>query len=236
MFGAEPHFYQLARDEVRIYATRTEDRYGNWVTYDYVGDQLQKIEANDGRKITFEYHSGNGKLHFARAHGRTWEYNYTGSKRLSEVILPDFSKWTYDTTVMVYVYDQDVIAPTCGLGAKATVVTRKSYTFTHPSGATGVFDFYPIRHSRSGVTNACESDDGIITQGVAREFDVYALARKTITGPGIPALVWTLGYGTQTTLNTTKLATLTMPNASKRVSPSAPNSIKTKANCLKKKS
>ncbi len=36
-FGDGPRFYLLARDEVRLYATRVEDRLGNWVNYDYVG-------------------------------------------------------------------------------------------------------------------------------------------------------------------------------------------------------
>ncbi len=153
--------YQLARDEVRISATRVEDRFGNWVTYDYIGDQLQKIEANDGRKITFEYDATSGKLRFARAHGRTWEYRYSSSKRLVEVVQPDTSKWSYDTEVIVFVYQTLAATPSCGLGEyNLTSVVRRTYTFTHPSGATGVFAFDPIRHERAGIPRGCRFDDG----------------------------------------------------------------------------
>lgn len=40
---------QLLRVEVRLYATRVEDRFGNVVNYTWSGDRLTQIQANDGR-------------------------------------------------------------------------------------------------------------------------------------------------------------------------------------------
>ena len=211
--GSVPVSFVLERDEIRLYATRVEDRFGNWVTYDYIGGQLQKIEANDGRIITFEYYASNGKLHFARAHGRTWEYNYTSSNRLSEVILPDASKWQYNTSVFIYVYLPPQPGHECEAGEPHPSVTRRSYTLTHPSGATGYFEFDPIRHKRFRALPNCSMDGkGEPVPGVAKTFDTYALARKTISGPGVPGLVWTLAFNPQSITNSTKIATLTMPN------------------------
>ncbi len=130
--------------------------------------------------------------------------------------MPDASKWAYNTSVFIYIYRPSDQAE-CRAQEPAASVTRKSYTFTHPSGATGFFEFDPTRHIRLGTTPGCtlDPDDNSVVQGVAPQFDTYALARKTISGPGVAGLVWTLAFN-QPSLgnpdNSTKLATLTMPN------------------------
>lgn len=101
----------LERVDVRLYATKVEDRFGNWVKYEWEGNELVHIKASDGRQIDLNYapatqamdsglHDpapGSGVATFrfllsATAAGRTWTYN---SGPNGEVKLPDGSKWQY---------------------------------------------------------------------------------------------------------------------------------------------
>ena len=61
--GGGPTSTLIARKKHVLYATRVEDRFGNWVTYTYSNTatqpgKLTQINANDGRQITVSY-SGN---------------------------------------------------------------------------------------------------------------------------------------------------------------------------------
>src|SRR5262249_29473359 len=46
------------RKRVFLLATRMEDRFGNWVNFNYSGDQLTSITSNDGRSITLTWTNG----------------------------------------------------------------------------------------------------------------------------------------------------------------------------------
>ncbi len=111
-----------------------------------------------------------------------------------------------------------------------------SYTLnaTHPSGATGQFEFSNHRHSRSGVSiNECvqtgDASNPTYELKVPHYFDVLGLDRKVIAGPGIAApMTWDYAYttsleplwgtlGTQTTYpcttcNQEKATTVTAPD------------------------
>ena len=90
--------YILLRDEVTLYATRITDRYGNWVDYQYspqVPERLLKIEANDGRRISFTYEAGGSqRMQTVNDGSRMLTYVY-GFDTLSEVRLPDGSAWRF---------------------------------------------------------------------------------------------------------------------------------------------
>src|SRR5690606_40810610 len=79
---------------VRIYATRVEDRFGNRVDYDWQGDRLTRIHANDGREITLAYNA-DGTLKTATAGNRVWTYAHDLYRGLTDVINPDQTRWTY---------------------------------------------------------------------------------------------------------------------------------------------
>jgi len=105
----------LPRVDVRIYPTRIEDRFGNYVQYTWAGTQgaaqLSQIASSDGRTINFCYLSGSNRVAAAgvgsvtfdaqcNAAGRVWKYQYTGAIpfRLHTVTLPDSHVWTYSTS------------------------------------------------------------------------------------------------------------------------------------------
>lgn len=213
-------FVPLSRDEVRIYATQVRDRFNNTVSYSYIGERLQSITASDGRAISLTYHPS-GKISTVNANGRTWRYRYSGSNRLIEVELPDTQKWTMNTAVLVFTYQPPppTQGPTCSLGELSASSARETMTFTHPSGAVGVFDFDPVRHSRSEIPagTACRLEKGQIEPGASRQFDTYALARKTITGRQLNTLQWTLEFAPHTTQSSSKQVTLTEPDGTAQV-------------------
>lgn len=97
-------YYLINRVLVRIYATKVEDRFGNWVRYEWSGDRLQRIYANDGREIALFY-DASGRLSIASASERSWVYQYApfstpqvDTHYLSQVLLPDGSRWRYDAS------------------------------------------------------------------------------------------------------------------------------------------
>ncbi len=173
----------IYRDEIRLYATRVEDRFGNWVDYTWSGDQLTRIQSNDGRIITILWATGaSGHAYISKASTNTtpvreWNYSYeyaSGSGGfLKTVMLPDSSTWAidfkalwglpyYDGTLEYVDYGngygewipvQDK-AVACSWMQVLSPVTQTG-TIKHPSGAQGTFAFRFVRHDRTGVANDC---------------------------------------------------------------------------------
>lgn len=71
-----------------FFASKIEDRFGNWVKYDYQSGELKSISSNDGRKVDIVKTSDGAE---ATAHGRVWRYKDHGEK----VELPDGRYWSY---------------------------------------------------------------------------------------------------------------------------------------------
>lgn len=211
--------HQLNREAVFLYATRVEDRFGNWVTYQYNGSQLTEIRSSDGRLITFTYNT-QGAIYQATAHGRTWTYTYSTSRRLIGIALPDQSTWVLGTSALVLAYKVPVKPLKCDeLGEWSS--GNLQYSFTHPSGATGTFVFTPTRHGRSKVTEPCNDADGESEPGIPKDFDNYALTKKTIAGPALPSTMWSMSYSSGpgsyvscTTCPVTSTATIANPDLS----------------------
>tara|TARA_R110002072_G_scaffold219248_1_gene376853 strand:- start:10 stop:4377 length:4368 start_codon:yes stop_codon:yes gene_type:complete len=113
------HKFKLSARLVRI-----DDLHGNWIQYNYdtipyennpfrTTDYLSSIEANDGRRVSFNYknlkkHRGKNYLRVIDsivANNQVWHYNYklSGFKHeqekerpvLTEVVRPDGTKWEY---------------------------------------------------------------------------------------------------------------------------------------------
>jgi RHS repeat-associated protein len=86
-------------------ATKVEDRFGNYVTYNYENWNFNtrpvSIVASDGRRIDIEYYdiSYVPRISQVTTNGRTWKYRYHELTQhmevLHNVILPDDSKWEY---------------------------------------------------------------------------------------------------------------------------------------------
>jgi RHS repeat-associated protein len=211
--------YSLNRDEVRIYATRVEDRFGNYVNYTYSGTLLTRVESSDGRVITLAYNAANKVSSVtaeaaAPAQNRTWTYSYQSSNWLTGVTLPDGTAWSIASSPLTISYNNDPPpASPCNLPTYF-YSTSTTWAFTHPSGASGQFTFTPTRHKRTQVTNPCRFIERTVEPGPSREFDTYALTAKQISGPGLSASNWSASYGD--TMNDQKIVTLTNPDSTKR--------------------
>jgi RHS repeat-associated protein len=213
---------KLYRDEVRIYATRVEDRFGNWVSYTYSGERLDRVESNDGRVITLAYNASNNvETVTAQASSppgnRNWTYSY-GVAGLTAVALPDDTSWTMEESpgLQIVYGDSPPASSPCHLPPTSALSTTMSgprtWRFTHPNGATGEFTFTVVRHMRTEIPmdKHCHyiAAENELIPGNVNEFDTYALTSKTLSGPGLTPKTWTASYGggvvTQTNPDSTK--------------------------------
>lgn len=192
--GNTVYFETLGRVEIRIYATKVVDRFGNSVTYTWSGDQLRAITASDGRQISLTQ-NGNGS-ETATANGKVWTYT------AGRVELPDHTAWNYNGTLGAAVYYSDLPSnrPRCdslGVWLNGPNQTQQ-LTVVHPSGAVGVFKSKLIRRGRTLVWNECSYDTqspyADTSYGPMMNSDNYALVSKTISGPGLNPQTWAINY------------------------------------------
>jgi RHS repeat-associated protein len=207
-----------------LYATRVEDRFGNWVTYSYSNTwntpgKLTAIAASDGRQITLSYGS-NGYLASASDGARTWQYAYgttsQGRTTLTQVTRPDGSRWNIgfasftDASIRYRTsYQSSEIHRTC-----TSLEDPLNYydpppvgTITHPSGATGSFTVVITEHGRSNVPLSC----GNFTSPNNDPNDDYnlfvisshalSLVMKQLSGPGLSQSTWNYGYASDISIH-----------------------------------
>ncbi|WAW97476.1 RHS repeat protein [Xanthomonas citri pv. malvacearum] len=207
--------HYLARRTNVLYATRIEDRHGNWVTYDYANAwnapaRLTAITSGDGRRMTLAY-NGSGQIQSVSAGTRTWSYAYSGSgvdKHLASVTLPDGSQWRFDLAALsnaLIRYEKGQAGdPVRACGDPGGVISGGfSGSVTHPSGAVGTFAVQPWRHGRSNVPRVCneyttpsnDPNDDVAVYPWA--YDAFSLVNKTLSGPGVAPLQWQYDYTAQ---------------------------------------
>ncbi len=187
----------LSRIEIWIMPTQITDRFGNWVRYSYGGPdgwQVQSITSSDGRSITFTYGTNGNRVQSVSDGTRTWSYAYNGSA-LQTVTLPDSSQWQFSLGDL----ERDPGSspdPDCDYGSDPPPLLWDNYTrvgtVVHPSGAVGSFSMKMTLHGRS----AAPGSDATCHTGtlVSRYFTNYALASKTLSGAGMPAMTWSYAY------------------------------------------
>lgn len=212
--------YRMPIHEYSLYATRVEDRHGNWVEYTYTNaatdlPRLTRIHASDGRELTIGY-SNTPRITSVSDGSRTWSYTYgtdgAGRPRLSVVTRPDNSTWQINFSALSHTpiipqYDGD--DHSClSLATPENLFSEVEGSIVHPSGAVGTFHVGIREHGRSNVTLSCS---GVTTTpstappGTGNDplddvnlFVVsaysWSLLRKEITGPGLPSMVWTYDY------------------------------------------
>lgn len=176
----------LDRQEIRIYASRIEDRFGNYV----VG-----LAGSDGRTIALTQLANGATV--ATVAGRQWTVSFGNP---FTVTYPDGSQWKLQTNWQISrtypAYDgpgQHCAAVNPPISASGT----GSVTVTLPSGAKGVFNFSPIVRGYSFVPLKCETPDGMNTpyvQDPSRVTEI-ALTRKEISGPGLVPHWVNLSFG-----------------------------------------
>ncbi|MFD1299881.1 hypothetical protein ACFQ4Q_24985, partial [Lysobacter gummosus] len=209
----------LNRHKLVLFVTKIEDRFGNWVKYDWELDHPKRIYSNDGREITMTYSepiSSTDPIYFrtrlltATAHGRQWTFPTTSSTG-GDVVNPDGTQWVFDGPADLGTYRLDVaeylLNPEtnqtylkqnvpCSPGA-ITKDTTSRLRITHPSGATAEYVFKPMRHGRTNVPYWCETglDEGNSKRNrFSTHHDTWSLIEKHISGPNVPEQVYTYAY------------------------------------------
>ena len=157
--------YSMARKSVFMLASRIEDRFGNYVNYNYSNGSLASIVASDGRQISLQY--GTNSI-TASSHGRSWNYTLS-SGHLVKVTNPDGSTWQYPAYGFSAPYDQpqpDMLGLSyfdpgnmCLTEAgRDRYAGEFPFTVKHPSGAQATFQFEGRRFHRSRVPYLCFID------------------------------------------------------------------------------
>ena len=202
--NGELNSFPVHREVVYFLVTRIKDRFGNEVTYSYLGDKLQSIQASDHagaseqRFINLTWTGG--RITSASSSVGNWSYGYSGQK-LEQVTRPDASQWVYASTGALA-----VIPPPWNPGFKnpegcpdSIEEPTGSYvlTITAPSGASAQYTFGMRQHHRSNVPElACYiNSPQYWFMKVPRFHWSLTLTSKSITGPGLSPMTWTYAYG-----------------------------------------
>jgi RHS repeat-associated protein len=196
----------LGRKKVMLFVSKIEDRFGNWVRYEWAGSQLNRIYSNDGREIVLAYPSGTEVA--ATANGKTWTYRsayFYPMAELASVTNPDGSRWQYVSAgerldAIDYVKDgtsfirEDELD--CSPANKMTGLTA-TYTVTHPAGAVAAFTFKGTRHGRTNVKHQCRvwgEDDQNASNAYPTYQDVNSLQSKQVSGAGLTPATYSYSY------------------------------------------
>ncbi|HVI53665.1 MAG TPA: hypothetical protein VM621_01280 [Luteibacter sp.] len=201
----------LLRREGRMLVTRVEDRFGNWVTYSYSGDQVTDISASDGRHVTVAYEAGTPRITSVTVQGgaagtRTWAYSYTKQSllyTLTSVTQPDGSAWSFDlgTFGLNAWVDMQLSAGDCdAIGTPGNLGTMYTGRITHPSGLVGTFNVTPLKRGRSHVPRVCVGGTSPSPFGPGTHASIpnasygMGITSKQFTGAGLATQTWSYAY------------------------------------------
>lgn len=184
-----------------MYVSRIEDRFGNYVTYQYAGDKLTAIDASDGRHVAITWHS-DANYHVIQSIttqpgtplARTWTYEYNG--RLTGVELPDHSKWQFNLPVSGALASSTDPCPPRNISPATNPATAVTGSVVHPSGLKGSFTLAGTYHGRSYVPSECRINPAsqAYQEDIDPTFSTGSLIAKTISGPGVPLQQWNYEY------------------------------------------
>lgn len=194
-----PPYQAIRRFQYSLYASRVEDRFGNWVEYDFAeppagseGVLVTAVRASDGRRIDIQ-HDGNGLVTSISANGRTWQYRYHGPavfalwNSLNQVILPDGSSYQFEdggtNTAYMSLGSGTMSSPDVNVYSRAY-----SYAVVQPSGARVKYSFDIRRFGRTNIPAICNTCSPRVSNLV------FSLIEKRRTGPGLPEEVWSYAY------------------------------------------
>lgn len=213
----------MSVQNVSLYPTRVEDKFGNWITYQYSNAPTEKVKllsivASDGRSISLTYDT-DGFLNSVNSGGRSWVYSYEGNgsktrKVLVEVRNPDNSKWTYaggaifsSSPTMDPYYGSCINQNNWMKEQTQDSIDNNNYNYVQyvvnsPSGAQTTYRFSQGIFGKSGVPKNCYVSGWISSPffGMIQEPQLpvwYAATRlvyKSVSGPGLTESIWKYGY------------------------------------------
>lgn len=205
-----PQRMTVERRKNVLYATRVEDRYGNWVNYSYsnVWNQpvrLTGVSTSDGRSLSLLYNV-EGFVSSVSDGARTWAYGYT-NKSLSSVLLPDGSSWSMSLAALssaeIHLSDDPNDMRTC-FSMDFALSGDAVGSITHPSGATATFVVGPQELGRSNVPGVCRNyaPPGSPENDTRDDYPVFpvhwmslVIRGKHVEGAGIVPLYWAYDFG-----------------------------------------
>ncbi|MBA6379207.1 MULTISPECIES: RHS repeat domain-containing protein [unclassified Colwellia] len=191
-----------SRYQAFMLASKVEDRFGNWIQYNYSGNKLTSITSSDGRTVFMTYGTGSHLNHITKVsyNGRHWTYSYGSTEGLDSVTRPDGKSWVFDLSPY--------------RNAKPTVGTRNgdemddcAYTInytpknstasiTHPDGVTGTFQFEGKVQGRSNTLVTTTSNNGPYIQPQC--YATMSIIEKVLDGPGMSKMTWNYDYSENT--------------------------------------
>lgn len=218
----DPIYWLQERRRNVLYATRVEDRFGNYLTYTYSNPwnapgKLTRIQGSDGRQIDVSYSGSH--ISSITDGTRAWTYGYVttaaGRKSLSSVGLPDGSSWSLGLSALTDAeirYNEsgfDEPLRTCTL-VETPVNYAAVFTGTvgHPAGAVATYAFNIQEHGKSNVPVDCSRvtttpvgaplGAGNNTNDDLNAFSISAnsltLIQKQVSGPGLATATWNYSY------------------------------------------
>lgn len=190
-----------------LMVTKIQDKFGNYVEYNYESNLLRSIVASDGRKIELTYMGGN--VQTVVTNGRVWQYVYQTISRansvtfqaLKEVVLPDSTKWSYSpefynqrrATTRRQVSNWEYAGlctfktfsgdPANKFTFSVTTPDRTVIQYTVDDVYHGSYDVQPYAYGKP--IPAYENINCSIRQ---------SLVHRSVVGPGLSPLTWTYKY------------------------------------------
>lgn len=169
---------ELYRQELRIYASKIEDRFGNYVAGLTASDGRVVTRAISGSTVTFTHGS------------QQWSVNTAPP---FTVTYPDGSQWR--ATVSGSISDHPH-APECYDNWQPPPGGITTATITTRSGATGFFRFTQVPIGYSQVYGQCTpADNWEWVPSLLSWVPTTSLVEKTISGPGLASSTLNIDYG-----------------------------------------
>ncbi len=186
--------YHTYLAEISMLPTRVEDRFGNWVRYEYSTDayaRLRFITSSDGRQLSLNYNAA-GFVETLSDGTRTVRYEYNGFS-LSRVVLPDNSSWQYGfnnlSALGAHVPNSeyqrcqqtgDFVNFNCVGWPRIELSGTPTGYVVHPAGSRIDFTF-SMHFMATAPAAGSQQYSGSWAFGIAD---------KTISGPGITPMKW----------------------------------------------
>lgn len=189
--------YTMPRRAASMLVTRIEDRFGNWLTYQYDAGKLTSISASDGRLVTIGTPGVaiSSVTAGAGPDARTWNYQYGAEFVVTQ---PDGASWRYVGNFGTQFFSSYGFENCSQIYSTEPNDTRQA-SVTTPSGATATFTLQRRIFGRSYVPKYCAGGGGLMNPDagyalIPRLWIGHAITSKVVSGPGLATRVWLYTY------------------------------------------